>query len=108
MFVCNRKILALIISFIPVGLNAQPPAGVIAPKSAADPSAAHAVHPNSLTIAYPQYLWPKVSGVATVYYAIDSASDPKALSNIQTAISTFNSDFQHFDPVDAVVSIPRT
>jgi hypothetical protein len=52
-------------------------------------------HPNSLTIAYPQYLWPKVSGVATVYYAIDSESDPNALSNIQAAISTFNADFQN-------------
>jgi hypothetical protein len=47
----------------------------------------------SLTIAYPQYLWPKVAGVATVYYVIDPASDPNATSDIQAAIHIFNADF---------------
>jgi len=50
-------------------------------------------HPEMLTTAYPQYLWPQVSGVATVYYAIDAASDPNATPNINAAVSTFNADF---------------
>ena len=36
-------------------------------------------------------LWPKVSGVATVYYQINGSSGDVA--NIDTAISTFNGDF---------------
>ncbi len=59
----------------------------------AAPSPAATIRPDSLTIAYSKYLWPKVNGVATVYYVIDSASDPNATNNIQTAISTFNTDF---------------
>jgi hypothetical protein len=47
----------------------------------------------SLAIAYPQYLWPQVTGVATVYYIIDSASDPNATPKINAAINTFNADF---------------
>jgi hypothetical protein len=42
-------------------------------------------------VAYPSYLWPKVNGVATVYYTINAQSGD--LSNIQAAISQFNSDF---------------
>ena len=38
-------------------------------------------------------LWPKVGGVATVFYVIDSASDPNATSKIDAAIATFNADF---------------
>ncbi len=49
--------------------------------------------PASIGVAYSSSLWPKVAGVATVYYVIDSASDPKATSKIQTAINQFNSDF---------------
>jgi hypothetical protein len=49
--------------------------------------------PDSVTVASASSLWPKVNGVATVYYVIDSASDPSATSNIQSAISTFNADF---------------
>lgn len=49
--------------------------------------------PASLGIAYPSTLWPKVSGVATVYYIIDSSSAPSATPNINTAISTFDDDF---------------
>ena len=44
-------------------------------------------------MAYTQFLWPKVNGVATVYYVIDSASDPHATSKIQSAIETSNADF---------------
>jgi hypothetical protein len=51
------------------------------------------ISPNSLTIAYSKYLWPKVNGVATVFYVIDPASDPNATSKIDTAIGTFNADF---------------
>jgi hypothetical protein len=47
----------------------------------------------SMTIAYSQYLWPKVSGVATVYYIIDANSDPRATPTIDAAIAQFNSDF---------------
>jgi hypothetical protein len=47
----------------------------------------------TLAIAYAQGLWPPVSGVATVYYTIDSASDPNATPNIDAAIKTFNADF---------------
>lgn len=36
-------------------------------------------------------LWPKVGGVATVYYQVASGSGDQA--NITTAVSTFNSDF---------------
>jgi hypothetical protein len=49
--------------------------------------------PASFTIAYSQYLWPKVNGVATVYYVIDPASDPNATPKINTAIATSNADF---------------
>jgi Astacin (Peptidase family M12A)/Divergent InlB B-repeat domain len=49
--------------------------------------------PASIGVAYNSSLWPKVNGVATVYYIIDAASDPNATSKIQTAISQFNSDF---------------
>jgi hypothetical protein len=45
----------------------------------------------SMGVAYAQYLWPKVNGVATVYYVIDSGSADT--DNINTAISTFNADF---------------
>lgn len=58
-------------------------------------SSAHA----SLAIAFPipnpngETLWPKVGAVATVFYVIDSASDPNATSKIDAAITTFNADF---------------
>jgi len=45
------------------------------------------------TIAYSQYLWPKVNGVATVYYSIDPNSDPNATPKINAAIAQFNADF---------------
>ena len=54
---------------------------------------ASGVRPQSIGIAYPQYLWPEVAGVATVYYVIDPASDPNATSKIQTAIARSNADF---------------
>jgi hypothetical protein len=48
---------------------------------------------DSMTVAYSQYLWPTVSGVATVYYAIDANSDPNATPTINAAIAQFNLDF---------------
>jgi hypothetical protein len=51
------------------------------------------VRPNSIAIAYPRYQWPKVNGVASVFYVIDPDSDPNATPNIDAAISIFNSDF---------------
>ena len=54
---------------------------------------ASGVKPQSIGVAYPQYLWPQVAGVATVYYVIDPASDPNATSKIQTAIARSNADF---------------
>jgi len=55
----------------------------------------NSINPDSLSIAYPQYLWPKVGGVATVYYAIDKGSDPNATPNIDAAIGIFNADFKN-------------
>ena len=48
---------------------------------------------DSMTTAYSQYLWPKVSGVATVYYIIDQNSDPRATPTINAAIAQSNADF---------------
>ena len=48
---------------------------------------------DSMTTAYSQYLWPKVGGVATVYYTIDANSDPNATPTINAAITQFNLDF---------------
>ena len=56
------------------------------------------VTPYLLTVSSPSSLWPRVGGVATVYYinanagATDS-TDEAANANIQTAVNTFNSDF---------------
>jgi hypothetical protein len=51
-------------------------------------------HPDSFGTAYSATLWPKTaSGVADVFYTIDSASDPNATPKIQAAIKQFNSDF---------------
>jgi astacin len=46
---------------------------------------------NTVTIAYGQYLWPKVGGVFQVPYVIDPASGD--VTNINAAISQFNSTF---------------
>jgi hypothetical protein len=51
------------------------------------------IHGNGFGTPYPSGLWPKVNGVATVFYVIDSASDPKATPTIKTAIANFNADF---------------
>lgn len=48
---------------------------------------------DSMTTAYSQYLWPKVIGVATVYYTIDADSDPQATPTINAAVAQFNADF---------------
>ena len=72
--------------FVPMALAAQ---------STPRPIASHSmlVHPDSVTVAYSQFLWPKIGGVATVPYIIDSGSDSNATPKIQSAISTFNADF---------------
>ena len=57
------------------------------------PHTEFAAKPDSIGVAYNSSLWPKVAGVATVYYVIDSASDPNATPKIQTAINQFNKDF---------------
>src|SRR5580698_488728 len=62
-------------------------------KLLATPGTAGGPQPDSLSIAYSQYLWPKVNGVATVYYVIDSQSDPNATPKIQSAIAISNADF---------------
>ncbi len=46
---------------------------------------------NGITIAYAQYLWPKVGGVYQVPYQIDPASGD--VTNLNAAISQFNSTF---------------
>ncbi len=46
---------------------------------------------DSLGVAYPQYLWPKVGSVYQVPYTVDPASGDQ--SNIQTAVAQFNSNF---------------
>jgi hypothetical protein len=51
------------------------------------------LQPGTLTIADGTNLWPQVGGVATVYYVIDSASDPNATPNINAAIAISNADF---------------
>ncbi len=59
---------------------------------AGDPGGQRA-NPNLVAVAYKSALWPKVNGVATVYYQVDAASDPNATTKINAAISTFNADF---------------
>ncbi len=74
---------------------AQPPVGSATPHGGLHgPAPALALPtPDAYTVAYPQYLWPKVAGIATVYYVIDPASDPNATPSIQAAIAQFNADF---------------
>jgi hypothetical protein len=64
----------------------------------ASPAGVGRANPMLFTVASPQSLWPKVGGVATVYYvnANANATDPTdeaANANIQTAVTTFNADF---------------
>ncbi len=75
--------------------SAAPGANHAAPRAGArGPAPALALPaPDAYTVAYPQYLWPKVAGIATVYYVIDAASDPNATPNVQAAIAKFNADF---------------
>jgi len=49
--------------------------------------------PDAVSIFQTQSLWPKVNGVATVYYVIDSNSASSATPTINSAIDTFNGDF---------------
>lgn len=57
------------------------------------PAAPSRVRSYGIGETYGSTLWPKVNGVATVYYVIDSASAPSAAANIATALATFNADF---------------
>ena len=55
-------------------------------------------NPKFLTVSSPSSLWPKVGGVATVYYINANASatdsiDEAANANIQAAVNIFNADF---------------
>src|SRR5208283_3352488 len=45
----------------------------------------------SMGVAYPSYLWPAVDGLVSIPYTIDPASGD--LTNLNTAISQFNSNF---------------
>jgi hypothetical protein len=49
-------------------------------------------HSDSLGVAYPSYLWPKVNGVVQIPYIIDAASGD--LTNLNAAITAFNAAFQ--------------
>src|ERR1700683_4643153 len=92
MFASVRKVAALAtMLMLASGAIQQVSAG--ASKLLAAPGTASGLQPDSLTIAYSKYLWPQVNGVATVYYAIDSQSDPNATPKIQSAIKTSNEDF---------------
>lgn len=82
----TRVVVACLVSLFVTAASA-------APGTPEPPAAFRSLHPNSLAIAYPQFLWPKVGGVATVYYIVDPASDPNASAKIQAAIATFNADF---------------
>lgn len=55
------------------------------------PTSGAALRFPSAVVAYSSFLWPKVAGVAIVFYVIDSQSSD--LSNINAAINQFNSDF---------------
>ncbi|MGB6830045.1 MAG: M12 family metallopeptidase [Terracidiphilus sp.] len=100
----HRILLSLLLSSVATGAIAGSPAVGQATGSAIRPGHMMIGHLNaraltagsshySMGIAYAQYLWPKVSGVAIVYYVIDADSDPNATPKIDTAISTFNADF---------------
>jgi hypothetical protein len=98
MITAYRKVFALL-GFSLAGLSAHAQPAVNAPGSptviTASAPGPKGVKPSSLTIAYPKYLWPQIDGVATVFYVIDSASDPNATSKIDSAIMKFNGDFQN-------------
>jgi len=92
----SRRFLALVsVSLLGLDAHSQTPLDTGKPlaRSSLPAVAAGGVRPDSLTVAYSSDLWPKVVGVATVYYAIDAASDPNATMKIGTAIQTFNADF---------------
>ena len=75
------------------------PAPNVLPRVAQPSSSPIHVHSNMATTAYPQYLWPPVSGVATVYYVNANANsmntaEMAANANIATAVGIFNADFK--------------
>jgi hypothetical protein len=69
--------------------------GLLAASGGAAPAvrARPAVHTNGFGTPYPAGLWPKVNGVATVFYVIDAASDKNVTPRIDAAIAAFNGDF---------------
>src|ERR1700678_1515326 len=97
MFIAPRRIFALLsVSVLALNAHAQTTQGAAPLARTSMPAvAAGSAGPNSLTVALPGDLWPPAAGttVATVYYVIDSQSDPNATSKIDTAIQTFNADF---------------
>ncbi len=87
---------SIAIAFVVLGPAANGGQSHVRPRGGFTPApqtAARAAHPYSLGETYPSSLWPKVNGVATVYYSIDPQSDPSASPNINTAIARFNGDF---------------
>jgi hypothetical protein len=86
-FFCLIGFLSSSLTLTDAALGQRAPAVNGALRSAVFPARA------SLGVAYNSSFWPKVAGVATVYYVIDSASDPSATPKIQTAINQFNADF---------------
>jgi len=98
MSISSRRILALLgVSLLALNAHAQSSANPGKPLARASlPAVATGgARPDSLTVAYSGDLWPKVVGVATVYYAIDASSDSNATAKIDTAIQTFNADFKN-------------
>ena len=73
----SRRFLALVsVSLLGLDAHSQTPLDTGKPlaRSSLPAVAAGGVRPDSLTVAYSSDLWPKVVGVATVYYAIDALS----------------------------------
>lgn len=94
---CRRVFAVLAFSLLSLGARSQPSVNALrAPAGAAPAEAVKGFTPDSLTIAYSQYLWPKTAnGVAKVFYVIDAASDPNATSKIGAAVAIFNADFRN-------------
>jgi hypothetical protein len=96
MTIARGALLALFLASLPPGAARAEPSwsgARPAPASAAPSRRVPRATGDTLTVASPANLWPKVGGVATVYYVIDPASDPAATPNIAAAIKISNADF---------------
>lgn len=62
----------------------------VQPVTAAGPGGAK---PESIGIAYSQYMWPKVGGVAHIPYTIDPGNGTTQVDNINAAITAYNAAF---------------